>query len=148
MSSDADVAIRLRGVGKTFAIYERPHHRLMATLLPRWRAWHRDFHALSHVDLDVRRGETLGIVGGAWIGTRLGMAVLPVEVRWRDLAGVAALGGIGFTVSIFISNLAFADEALVNDAKLGIIAASVLASIVGALILRGHRRSAEPNFLR
>ena len=63
MSSDADVAIRLRGVGKTFAIYERPHHRLMATLLPRWRAWHRDFHALSHVDLDVRRGETLGIVG-------------------------------------------------------------------------------------
>lgn len=93
-------------------------------------------------------GKTLGIVGGAWIGTRLGMAVLPVEVRWRDLAGVAALGGIGFTVSIFISNLAFADEALVNDAKLGIIAASVLASIVGALILRGHRRSAEPNFLR
>jgi lipopolysaccharide transport system ATP-binding protein len=63
MSSD-DVAIRLEGVSKTFSIYERPHHRLLATLFgTRWRTWHRDFHALRNIDLDVRRGETLGIVG-------------------------------------------------------------------------------------
>jgi len=63
MSSD-DIAIRLAGVSKTFSIYERPHHRLLAMLFgTRWRTWHRDFHALRRIDLDVRRGETLGIVG-------------------------------------------------------------------------------------
>jgi lipopolysaccharide transport system ATP-binding protein len=62
MSSEP--AIRLCGVGKTYSIYERPHHRLLAMLTgSRWRTWHRDFHALSHVDLEVTRGETLGVIG-------------------------------------------------------------------------------------
>ena len=63
MSSDLPV-IRLRGVAKTFSIYERPHHRLFAMLFgTRWHTWHRDFHALRSIDLDVGRGETLGIIG-------------------------------------------------------------------------------------
>ena len=63
MSSDR-AAIRLHGVAKTFSIYERPHHRLLAALFgTRWRTWHRDFHALSRIDLEIRRGETLGIIG-------------------------------------------------------------------------------------
>jgi lipopolysaccharide transport system ATP-binding protein len=63
MSSEEPV-IRLRGVAKTFSIYERPHHRLFAMLFgTRWHTWHRDFHALRGIDLDVHRGETLGIIG-------------------------------------------------------------------------------------
>ncbi|MET0230857.1 MAG: ABC transporter ATP-binding protein [Rhodanobacteraceae bacterium] len=62
MSSEP--AIRLRGVGKTYSIYERPHHRLLAMLTgSRWRTWHRDFHALRGVDLEIARGETLGLIG-------------------------------------------------------------------------------------
>jgi len=60
----SEIAIRLREVSKTFSIYERPHHRLFAMLFgTRWHTWHRDFHALRGIDLDVRRGETFGIVG-------------------------------------------------------------------------------------
>jgi len=63
MSSDR-LAIHLRGVEKTFSIYERPHHRLLESLLgTRRRTWHREFHALHGIDLDVRHGETVGLIG-------------------------------------------------------------------------------------
>ena len=59
-----ELAIEVRGVGKSFAIYERPHHRLMQQLFPNARRpWFREFHALRDIDFDVRRGETVGIVG-------------------------------------------------------------------------------------
>ena len=54
-------------------------------------------------------GKLLGILAGAWLGTRLGLAMLPAETRWPHLAGAAALGGIGFTVSLFVTGLAFTD---------------------------------------
>jgi lipopolysaccharide transport system ATP-binding protein len=60
----SEVAIRARGLGKTYRIYSRPHHRLAHTLFPEQTArWAREFHALSGVDLAVHRGETVGIVG-------------------------------------------------------------------------------------
>ncbi|HVJ62601.1 MAG TPA: ABC transporter ATP-binding protein [Tahibacter sp.] len=60
----SDLAIEVRGVGKSFAIYERPHHRLMQQLFPNARRpWFREFRALHDIDFDVRRGETVGIVG-------------------------------------------------------------------------------------
>ena len=63
MSSD-ELAIHLRGVEKTFSIYDRPHHRLLESLLgTRRRTWHREFHALHGIDLDVRHGETVGLIG-------------------------------------------------------------------------------------
>jgi lipopolysaccharide transport system ATP-binding protein len=63
MSSD-QLAIHLRGVDKVFSVYDRPHHRLFESLLgTRWRTWHRKFHALHDIDLDVRRGETVGLIG-------------------------------------------------------------------------------------
>ena len=59
-----DTAIRIEGVSKAFAIYERPHHRLMQQLLPNaQRAWYREFHALRDISFEVGRGETVGIVG-------------------------------------------------------------------------------------
>ncbi len=59
----SDLAIRVAGLGKAFAIYDKPHHRLLQQILPGRRAWHREFHALHDVSFEVRRGETVGIVG-------------------------------------------------------------------------------------
>jgi NhaA family Na+:H+ antiporter len=82
-------------------------------------------------------GKATGITAGAWLGIRLGIAELPSDVRWRHVGGAAALGGIGFTVSLFIVGLAFDAPGLVDQAKAGIFVASLTATAVGALLLRG-----------
>ena len=87
-------------------------------------------------------GKTVGVTLFAWLATTLGIGTLPDGVTTRDIAGVGALAGIGFTVAIFISGLAYTDDELVEEAKLGILAASVLAAVVGALILRRPREGA------
>ena len=60
-------------------------------------------------------------------------------MTWRYVVGAAALGGIGFTVSLFITSLAFDQETLADEAKIGILAASVIAGLVGSVLLRGSR---------
>lgn len=60
----SELALRVDGVSKAFAIYEKPHHRLLQQLFPNaGRSWHREFHALRNIDFEVYRGETVGIVG-------------------------------------------------------------------------------------
>jgi NhaA family Na+:H+ antiporter len=80
-------------------------------------------------------GKTAGITAFSWLATRLGVATLPEGATWRHLTGTAALAGIGFTVSIFVTNLAFGDPALVAEAKIGIVAASLLAIAAASAIL-------------
>lgn len=77
-------------------------------------------------------GKPLGVVGGAWLAVRSGLATLPRRVSWPQLIGAGLLSGIGFTMSLFVSNLAFSDPALLTQAKLGVLAASVLAALLGA----------------
>lgn len=85
-------------------------------------------------------GKPAGVLCGAWLATRLGLAALPAGVRWRQLAAVALVAGIGFTVSLFISALAFSDPRLVDEAKLGILGGSLLMSAAGYLALRATTR--------
>lgn len=80
-------------------------------------------------------GKVVGISTASWIAVRWGLARLPQGVEWRHIVGGAALAGIGFTVSLFIAGLAFADPALVSDSKIGILAGSVVAGLIGAAIL-------------
>jgi NhaA family Na+:H+ antiporter len=80
-------------------------------------------------------GKLLGILAGAWAGTRLRIAVLPAGVRWGQLAGAAALGGIGFTVSLFIAGLAFDNPVLTDAGKAAILSASVVSAIIGTGVL-------------
>jgi NhaA family Na+:H+ antiporter len=80
-------------------------------------------------------GKTVGITLASWLAVRLGLGVLPAGATWRHLVGVAALGGVGFTVALFVSGLAFDDPALGDAAKLGILAGSVLAAVVGSVLL-------------
>ena len=85
-------------------------------------------------------GKPLGITLFAWLATRLRLAALPPAGSWRALHGVSWLGGIGFTMSLFIAGLAFpgAPE-LLDSAKVGILVASMLAGLVGWMLLRGTR---------
>jgi NhaA family Na+:H+ antiporter len=80
-------------------------------------------------------GKQLGIFGLSWIGVRVGLAELPLGVSWRDLYGVSVLGGVGFTMSLFIGGLAFGDPLQQNVAKVGILSASLLSGVLGLVIL-------------
>jgi Na+:H+ antiporter, NhaA family len=82
-------------------------------------------------------GKPLGITLACCVAVALGICRLPPEVTWRHMVGAGILGGIGFTMSIFIANLAFADQAgLVNASKLAILWASLLAGLLGFVWLR------------
>ena len=80
-------------------------------------------------------GKFLGIAGATLAALRLGFGKLPIGVDRRGFLGAAALAGIGFTVSLFITPLAYTDATLVEGAKLGILAGSVVSAIVGLAIL-------------
>src|SRR5262245_9482376 len=84
-------------------------------------------------------GKPLGIMMFALVGVKTGIAKLPQAVNWRSLLGCACLAGIGFTMSLFITMLAFEDTTLVYAAKRGIIVGSLLAGIAGAVLLRTSR---------
>jgi NhaA family Na+:H+ antiporter len=81
-------------------------------------------------------GKQVGITLAAMAVVRLGLASLPAGVTVRHVYGVAWLGGIGFTMSLFIGGLAYGDGALLDVAKVGILAASVVAGVGGYLLLR------------
>ena len=87
-------------------------------------------------------GKQVGIFLLAALAIRMGLAKLPEGSNWTQLYGVALLCGIGFTMSLFIGNLAFAGSAhLIDEVKVGVLIGSTLAAIGGVLILR---RSAAP----
>jgi NhaA family Na+:H+ antiporter len=81
-------------------------------------------------------GKLSGIVGASWIAVRTGVAVLPDGVDWRHITGVSLLAGIGFTVSLFITELAFTDAAMIDTAKLAILLTSAVAGAAGFLVLK------------
>jgi NhaA family Na+:H+ antiporter len=82
-------------------------------------------------------GKQLGIFGAVWLAARTGLATKPEGASWRQIYGAALLCGIGFTMSLFIAALAFPSSPhLVDEAKIGILAGSLLSAIAGYLILR------------
>ncbi len=91
------------------------------------------------VALGLLLGKTTGITLFSWMAVRAGLAVLPAGVSWRAVHGVAWLGGIGFTMALFVAGLAFEDSPLLETAKAGVLAASTIAGVVGSLILRATR---------
>ncbi|HEX5587735.1 MAG TPA: Na+/H+ antiporter NhaA [Acidimicrobiia bacterium] len=87
-------------------------------------------------------GKLVGISAFAWLATRLRVASLPSGTTFAQIVGIAALGGIGFTVSLFVSELAFgAAGAFTDDAKIGILAASLAAAALGAIVVTATTRA-------
>ena len=88
------------------------------------------------VSLGLVLGKFIGITGASWLVLKLGVAELPKDTRFTQIAGVSLLAGIGFTMSIFVAQLGFGGrEDLLLMAKTGILAASLLAGVVGFIWL-------------
>ena len=104
--------------------------------------------SLSHpitlgIALGLVLGKFVGIAGFSWIAIKLGVARLPPEVTWPHVLGAAWLGGIGFTMSLFISQLAFEDPQRLELAKIGILCGSLLGALIGLawlLVCTSNRR--------
>lgn len=87
------------------------------------------------VALGLLIGKQAGIFGFAWLAVKSGIASLPKEVNWRQLHALSLLAAIGFTMSLFIGGLAFADPAMVDAVKLGVLAGSTVAAVGGYFLL-------------
>jgi NhaA family Na+:H+ antiporter len=85
-------------------------------------------------------GKPLGITLSSWLAIRVGLASLPSGVAWRHLLGAGCLGGIGFTMSLFIAHLAFESPVYIRQAKIGVLAASVIAGLLGWSVLARKAR--------
>lgn len=81
-------------------------------------------------------GKTVGVLAGTGLGVALRVGRLPVEVTWRHMLGVAAVAGVGFTVSLFVASLAFDAHAATDAAKVGILVGSAIAGVLGFVLLR------------
>ncbi|WP_324262562.1 Na+/H+ antiporter NhaA [Altererythrobacter sp. H2] len=82
-------------------------------------------------------GKQIGIFGFAWLAVKSGMSSLPAGITWRHIWGLSLVAGIGFTMSLFIGNLAFADPALIDQVKIGVLTGSLIAAFAGVMILKG-----------
>jgi len=81
-------------------------------------------------------GKPLGIFLFSFIGVGLGLCVMPSDLKWKNIIGAGFLGGIGFTMSIFITLLAFANDNVVNNSKIAILIASFIAGTIGFIFLK------------
>ncbi len=91
------------------------------------------------VVLGLVAGKILGVTLASALAVRTGLGRLPPACGWRHIVGLSAVAGVGFTVSLFIAELAFADPGLATEAKVGIFAASLVAGVLGFAVLRSGR---------
>lgn len=88
-------------------------------------------------------GKVIGITAFSWVAIKLKIAKLPQGTNWREITGASMLAGIGFTMSIFVAELAFDDAKVIQMAKIGIFAASIIAAILGLSLLSKSSKKAN-----
>lgn len=81
-------------------------------------------------------GKSVGITALSWLGVKSGLAELPEGIKWKNLFAVAVLGGLGFTMAIFVANLAFGNPAMLDQAKVGIFLGSIVSGVIGFYLLK------------
>lgn len=86
-------------------------------------------------------GKFIGVLLFTWLMIRFGWAQLPEQAGWKHITGVAFLAGVGFTMSLFISNLAFENILFIEQAKYGILTASIVSGILGVAVLKYSKKS-------
>lgn len=91
------------------------------------------------VSLGLVIGKFIGVLLFTWLLVKSGISALPQGATWKHIMGVALLAGIGFTMSLFVSALAFDSAIMINQAKYGILLASLIAGIAGVIVLKAQR---------
>jgi NhaA family Na+:H+ antiporter len=81
-------------------------------------------------------GKTIGVFSATWLAVKLGIGRLPSATTWRHVLGLSVTAGVGFTVALFVAGLSFEDPHLTDLAKIGILAGSFVAGILGYVLLR------------
>ncbi len=89
-------------------------------------------------------GKQVGVFAMTWLLVRLGAARLPQGVNWLHIYGLSCLAGIGFTMSLFIGGLSFADQFHMNEVRLGVLVGSAISAVVGYVVLRYFAGREEP----
>lgn len=84
-------------------------------------------------------GKFIGILFFTWLAIKMGFSQMPDKANWVHVIGVSLLGGVGFTMSLFITGLAFTDLQFIEQAKAGILTASVIAAVAGMMVLKRIR---------
>jgi NhaA family Na+:H+ antiporter len=90
-------------------------------------------------------GKALGIFSVSFLAIKLKISELPKNVTYKMLAGISILGGLGFTMSLFINNLAFTDQGMIDAAKMGVLIGSLVAGTLGYIVLKVALKGAEKN---
>jgi NhaA family Na+:H+ antiporter len=86
-------------------------------------------------------GKQIGILGASWLALKSGLADIPEDLSFRHVYGGALLCGIGFTMSLFVVSLSLEDPNLMNQAKIAVLAASLLSGVTGIVVLSSCRKS-------
>jgi NhaA family Na+:H+ antiporter len=89
-------------------------------------------------------GKPIGILGATWLAVVSGLAPKPAGANWGQLVGVGMLGGIGFTMSLFIGTLAFSQATMAAEVRLGVLAGSLLSATAGLIVLLASSRAPAP----
>lgn len=90
-------------------------------------------------------GKQMGVFGVTWLMVKSGLARMPTGANWLHIYGIACLAGIGFTMSLFIGSLSFADPAQMNAVRLGVLSGSLVSAILGyGVLMLAARREAAP----
>jgi NhaA family Na+:H+ antiporter len=104
-----------------------------------------NFSLSTNIALSMIFGNALGIFIFSYLSIKLKISELPQNVTFKMLGGISILGGLGFTMSLFINSLAFSEQALIDAAKMGVLIGSVIAGVVGYLVLNAALKGAEKN---
>ncbi|HSO87945.1 MAG TPA: Na+/H+ antiporter NhaA [Draconibacterium sp.] len=104
-----------------------------------------NFGLSANIALSMVFGKAIGIFLLSFLSIKLKISELPKNITYKMLAGISILGGLGFTMSLFINNLAFTDQALIDSAKMGVLIGSVVAGTLGYIVLKAAFKGAEKN---
>ncbi|MEC5395778.1 Na+/H+ antiporter NhaA [Bergeyella sp. RCAD1439] len=124
-------------IHKPVAFLILPLFAIANTCIPIAAEWYRDLaspNALGII-LGLVLGKPIGIMALAGLGVAIGFCKLPSDLSWKNILGVSFLAGIGFTMSIFVSILAYDSEILINESKIAVLVASLIAGSIGFLLL-------------
>ncbi len=104
-----------------------------------------NFNLSSNIAIALVAGKALGIFSVSFLAIKLKISELPKNVTYKMLAGISILGGLGFTMSLFINNLAFTDQRMIDAAKMGVLIGSLVAGTLGYIVLKVALKGAEKN---